>query len=479
MNMSGSINAVPYVRIRELAAEAHVSAITVIDEGIYRKTGQEKNRSKAMITTDMIQKIQDAWNRNPQVRVLQSAASKTMLSDIAYVPGKAAALEGPFSLELETGGATNQKKSGRCWLYAAMNIMRKIVAKQCNLKEFELSGNYLAFWDKLEKCNDFLELVIAGAGQPMEDRENEQIFRGIGDGGYWDMAVRLIKKYGVVPAWIMPETYQSENTSQLMDKVNTLLRKDGLELRKWIGQGRDVRARKEEMLGELYQVFCICFGQPVSEFDFEYRDRDNRYHADRHLTPFTFYEKYIGMALDDYITICNEETERKPLYRCYTFHYAGSMAGEDQRFLNLPMPDVKSLMLRQMEDGEPVWFSCDSDQGADRKAGIWDPDSFDYGAILGGLDLSMTKTERLISRESRLDHAMIMVGVNLDEAGNPNRWKIENSWGTENGRKGYFVASDAYVDEFVYQAIIHKKYLDEKQLAAYEAEPVALNPWEV
>lgn len=432
-----------------------------------------------MITKDMIRRYQTSWQENPQARVLQSAASRTVLSDVAFVPGKAARLEGPFSLELETRGVTNQKKSGRCWMYAAMNIMREIVAEKCNLKEFELSGNYLAFWDKLEKCNDFLELTMERAGQAITDRENEQLFRGIGDGGYWDMAVRLVKKYGVVPSWIMPETYQSENTSQLMDKVNTLLRKDGLELRELIGQGLDARARKEEMLGELYRTFCICFGEPVTEFDFEYRDKDNEYHVDRHLTPVAFYEKYIGMALDDYITVCNEETEKKPLYRCYTFHFASSMAGEDQKFLNLPMAELKDLMLRQMEEGEPVWFSCDSGQSSDRKAGIWDPDSFDYGAILGGLDLSMTKTERLVSRESHLDHAMIMVGVNLDETGRPNRWKIENSWGTENGRKGYFVASDAYVDEFVYQVIVHKKYLNERQLAAYEAEPVVLKPWEV
>ena len=412
------------------------------------------------------------------LRTLHAAAAKTELKDLAFVPEAAAKLNGDFSIELKTRGVTWQKKSGRCWMFAVMNILRERVSETCKLDKFELSGNYLAFYDKLEKANNFLELVIAHAGKPLSDRMNEYILGGVGDGGYWDMATDLVKKYGVVPASVMPETWQSTHTATFLDLLNTLLRKDAAQLRAIVARGEDPQPAKEEMLAEIYRMECIAFGQPPERFDFEYRDTDDIYHCDRGLNGRTFYEKYVGDALDDYITVTNHPTHGLPMNLYYVFHYMGSMANRDVINLNLTEEEMEALAIRQLQDGEPVWFGCDSGACGDRGEGVWDPASVDYSGLMGGVDFTMSKGDRLEYHESYATHAMILVGVNFDETGRPDRWKIENSWGEEAGRKGYFVCSEAYFREFVYEVIVRKKHLSEAQRKLLEAEPVRIQPWE-
>lgn len=429
------------------------------------------------IQTEQLKKWNETYRKDRSVRTLQAAMAKTELADLAYVPGDAAKLNGAFSIELKTRGITAQMKSGRCWMFAAMNIMREIVAEKCGLQEFELSGNYLAFYDKLEKANNYLEMAIASADKPVEDPMFQYLAKGIGDGGYFCMAVDLVKKYGVVPKSVMPETYQSTHTEKFMRLLNSLLRKDAAELRKRIRNGEDVTARKEEMLEEIYKAEAIVFGIPTERFDFGYRNAQGEYHCDTQITPKEFYDRYIGMELDQYVRVTNEPTETKEFYQTYIFHYVGSMAESDVTSLNLPIQEVKELCLKQLKDQEPVWFACDSGQYGDRKLGIWDPDSFDYEGLLGGVDLRMDKGERMLHRESFGTHAMILVGANVKEDGQPDRYKIENSWGKEAGQDGYFVCSDRYFDEFVYEAIIHRKHFNKQQQAAMEKEPIRVQPW--
>lgn len=430
------------------------------------------------ITPALLQRFHAQTAACGALKTLQAAVSKTELKDLAYVPANAAKLNGDFTLELKTRGVTWQQKSGRCWLYAVMNILRERVAETCKLDKFELSGNYLAFYDKLEKANNFLELIIENADKPLNDRMMEYILGGIHDGGYWDMATDLVKKYGVVPASAMPETWQSTHTEKLLELLNTLLRKDAARLRDVIAAGGDAQAEKEAMLAEFYRIECIAFGEPPQSFEFAYRDRDNVYHCERDLTGRSFYEKYIGDALDDYITVTNHPTRGLPMNLHYVFHYIGSMANRDIRNLNLTAQEMEDLTVRQLRDGEPVWFGCDSDAYGDRKLGIWDPDSLDYGGLLGGVDFTTSKGDRLVYHDSYACHAMIFVGVNFDENGRPDRWKIENSWGEEAGRQGYFVCSARYFHEYVYEVIVRKKHLTDAQRALLEQPPVRIQPWE-
>ena len=430
------------------------------------------------LTYEQLDAFRAGYENDRAARTATAAMAKTELGDLAFLPMEAAKLNGEFALEVKTRGVTAQEKSGRCWMFAALNILREVVAEKLGLKEFEFSENYLAFYDKLEKCNNFLEMVIASADKTLDDRMMEYILGGIGDGGYWDMAVDLIRKYGVVPKYVMPENYQSSHTEKFRKLMNDLLRKDACVLRAVAAAGGDLQAEKQRMMAELYKAECIVFGEPVQRFDFTYRDERGAYHADRGLTPQEFCERYVGFALEDYICVSNSPTAKTPLGALYEFHYMGSMAESNIRTLNLSMDELQELALAQLRGGTPVWFACDSGAFGDRKQGVWDPDSFDYEGLLGGAELRMSKTDALEYRQSGATHAMILVGADFDENGSPTRWKIENSWGKENGRDGYFVCSQRYFREYVYEAIIDKKLLSEAQRALLEAEPVVLQPWE-
>ncbi len=430
------------------------------------------------LSKETIASFRDAYDKDAQAHVLSAAAAKTELKNIAYVPGNAARLNGAFSIELKTRGITAQQKSGRCWMFACLNIMREIVAEKLHLKEFELSQNYITFYDKLEKANNFLEMIIANADKPVNDQMMQYILRGIDDGGYWGMAVDLIKKYGAVPKSAVPETYQSDHTDEFMTLINKLLKKDAMELRQRVQKGEDVSKRKEEMLAEVYKAECIAFGEPADTFDFAYRDEKNEYHIDRNLNPMSFYEKYIGMSLDDYTAVINEPTDNKKMDTPVVFHSMGNMADHDLFALNVNEEEMEALCVKQLEGGEPLWFACDAGAYGARKEGVWDPDSFEYDGLLGGVDLSMPKKDRLELRSSAATHAMLLTGVNFDENHKPDRWKIENSWGKENGRDGYYVCSEAYFKEYVYEAVVNKKYFSKEQLEMLKKEPVVIQGFE-
>ena len=429
------------------------------------------------INEEMLKAFRQNFENDPHAKSAQAACARTEIKDLVYLPMEAAKLNGEFSVEVRTRGITAQLKSGRCWMFALLNMLREEVADRCGLKEFEISENYLAFYDKLEKSNNVLEMAIRYADKDLDDRMSEYILDGFTDGGYWDMASDLVVKYGIVPKSVMPETYQSSHTERFTRMQKSLLRKDICELRKMVRNGEDPSERKQEMLAEIYKAECIVFGEPVQSFDFTYRDIKGEYHADYGITPLEFLKKYTGFNPDDYICCANEPTAVRKMNSVFEFHYIGCMADRNVRFLNLPMDELKDLAIRQLKSGKPVYFGCDSGAYGDRQEGVWDPASFDYANVLGGADFFMNKTDRLEYRDSSATHAMILVGVNLNEEGKPDRWKIENSWGKEVGKNGIFVCSDAYFDEFVYQAVIHKSLLNEKQLALLEAEAEEILPW--
>ncbi len=430
------------------------------------------------ITKELLERFRAEAAERKELRTLQAAMAKTELKDLAFVPEAAAKLNGDFAIELKTRGVTFQQRSGRCWLYAVLNILRERISETCRLDKFELSANYLSFYDKLEKANNFLELVIENAHKPLNDRMMEYVLGGVGDGGYWDMATDLVAKYGVVPAAVMPETWQSTHTEKFLKLLNTLLRKDAVRLRAVVADGGDGQAEKEKMLAEIYRMECIAFGEPPKTFSFEYRDKDDVFHCERGLTGRSFYEKYLPGALDEYITVTNHPTHGLPMDLYYVFHYMGSMANRDVINLNLTLEEMEELTVKQLRDGEPVWFGCDSGAWGDRDKGVWDPDSLDFSGLMGGVDFTMSKGDRLEYHDSFATHAMIFVGVNFDENGTPDRWKIENSWGEEAGRKGYFVCSEKYFREFVYEVIVRKKHLTDAQRALLEGEPKRIQPWE-
>ena len=295
------------------------------------------------------------------------------------------------------------------------------------------------------------------------------------------MLCSLIEKYGVVPKTAYPESKSSSASREMDATLTEKLREDACILRKLHKEGKDLdelRTRKTRMLGEIYRLLCICLGEPPKTFTFEYRDADDHFHRETGLTPKRFFEKYVGVDLSDYVSLINAPTADKPYGRSYTVRYLGNVKeGRPVRYLNLPIEELKKAAIAQMQDGQPVWFGCDVGKCSERDSGIMDLDIRSLEDLLD-TRFTMTKAERLDYGQSLMTHAMVFQGVNLDENGKPNRWRVENSWGKEPGKDGYYLMTDRWFDEYMYQVVVNKKYLTPEQLAAYNAEPIALEPWD-
>ncbi|AVK61887.1 aminopeptidase [Lactobacillus sp. CBA3605] len=436
--------------------------------------------SKA-ISMDQIANFQADLDQRADAKVIERSVTKNGIlasSQDIQAMGQTTPV---FSIDLDTGSVANQKQSGRCWMFAALNTMRHALADQFKLKDFELSQNYTFFWDKFEKANYFYENVLATADEPTSSRKVAWLMTTPQqDGGQWDMLVALIQKYGIVPKSVMPETYNSSKSAEINSTLNLKLRKDAVELRELVAaktSAADIQDRKEKMLNEVYRMLAMAFGEPVTEFDWEYRDDDKNYHIDQGLTPQSFFKKYIGWNLDDYVSIINAPTDDKPYNHTYTIEMLGNvLGGRAVKHLNVSMADFKQLAIKQLQAGQSVWFGCDVGQSSDRQKGIMATDVYRKDELFD-VDLAMSKAERLDYGESLMTHAMVITGVDLVN-GQPTKWKVENSWGDKVGTKGFFVMSDAWLDEYCYQVVVNKQFLTADLKAAQAEEPTVLAPWD-
>lgn len=433
------------------------------------------------ITNERTQAFREAFAKNSKQTALQRGVVKNGIR--ASAENMQAHVENTpvFSIDLATGKVANQKQSGRCWMFAALNTFRHRLLTTFQLKDFELSQNYTFFWDKYEKANYFYENILNTAEQSVTSREVAFLLQTPQqDGGQWDMIVSLFQKYGVVPKSVMPESSNSSNSRDLNNYLNKLLRKHAVLLRQMVAEdatAEEIQANREAMLQEVYNLLAISLGTPPTVFDFEYRDDEKNYHLDQGLTPQSFYEKYVGIDLDECVSIINAPTDDKPFMKSYTVDMLGNVVdGKQVKYLNLEMDEFKTLAIKQLELGESVWFGCDVGQSSTRDSGIMALDAYDVEDLFD-VDLTMTKAERLDYGESMMTHAMVLTGVDLID-NQAKKWKVENSWGEKVGEKGFFVMSDEWMDEYTYQIVVRKEFLTPEQLAAFEAEPTVLAPWD-
>ncbi len=430
------------------------------------------------MTKENIVKMKENYEgRN--LRVLQNAVLKNGINNAVVNNEVYNRTHHVFSENIETGKVTYQKQSGRCWIFAALNTFRHKMNKEYNLENFELSQSYVFFWDKFEKSNYFLDNIIKTRNEEIDSRIVRHLLQTPQqDGGQWDMLVSVIKKYGVVPKSVQGEVFHSSSSAMLNNLLNKKLRLGAQKLREAINMSEDQLIElKDEIMNEIYAFLCVMLGVPQEVVDFEYYDKDKKFHRDLGLTPVEFFNKYVNMNLDDYISIINAPTDDKPYYRTFTVDFLGNVTGNEVKYLNLPMDEFKNLAIEQIKQGETVWFGCDVGQISDRLGGMMDLDVFEYEQSFG-FDILQDKKNALDYSESLMTHAMVLSGVNLDENGKSNRWKVENSWGEEPGNKGYFVMSDAWMDRFTYQIVVNKKYLTEKQKEALKQDPIRLKPWD-
>lgn len=448
---------------------------------------------------------QSQFDSKPAYRVAANAAVNNGLLSAAADYQGIRSLPRTFSLELKQGSITNQKRSGRCWMFAGLNVCRYEILHTLGLDDFELSETYLFFWDKVEKANFFLESVLDTLDEPLDSRVFEAInAEPTSDGGWWWMFANLVRKYGLMPKEAFPESKNSESSADMDQYVDAKCREDAAELRRRHRNGESLstlREVKARMLSEIYRMVAISLGEPPKTFDFVVRVKDQDEDKDksdeakkqeearakkgfvpgkviqeRGITPLGFAKKYLPMDLFDYVDLM--DAPQKDYGHVYTIKHEGNVVGGHSiSFANVGMDVMKKALVRQLQDGHPAWFACDCLIFSLRDKGIFDRASVN---VEGLLDVSYTldKADRLRYLESIGNHAMTIQGVDLDENGNPDRWKIENSWGKEPGENGYFVMSDDWFSQYVYDVVIRREYLDKPTQAVADSAPVEVEAWD-
>lgn len=433
---------------------------------------------KHEINAQSLAKLKKEYLANPKNTVVRHALSKTKISDLVYVDNAQVDTVQKFNIEVKSLPVCNQRQSGRCWIFAGLNVIREKIAKEINCPNFELSQNYISLYDKIEKCNWAMEVLISMKDRDIDDRELKFILScPVGDGGQWDMFVSLVDKYGLMPKDAHFENAQSNSTMFSNRLINTTLRQFAAAVHN--KSDKEVEALRDEYLVKFYNLLSNCFGVPAEKFEFSYIDKDGKLHEEGEYTPVEFAEKFhIKEYLSNMQSIVNAPTSDKEYLKTYTIKYLGNVVGGKKVIhLNLEMSRVEELIINQLKDGKVVWFGSDVGYYGDRSSGTWDISMFDYKTPFD-MDYEMDKAESMDYLVSAMNHAMVITGVQLNKAGKPVRWKIENSWGADVGDKGYFVMSERFFEKYVYQAVVEKDYLNEKELAALKEEPVELKPWD-
>ncbi|MCR4689680.1 MAG: C1 family peptidase [Saccharofermentans sp.] len=387
-----------------------------------------------------------------------------------------------FSIDLKQGDITDQKNSGRCWIFAACNTFRYELIKKYNLKTFELSQNYIFFYDKLEKANYFFLNAIKLKDEDVSGRLYSFLNSDpLCDGGQWDMLANIVKKYGVVPSYAYPDSKNATSSTWLDEFLTSIVRERAIWMKEAAKNGATTQTlndMRQIALNEVYRVLAITLGQPPKDFDLILRDEDDKVITEEGITPKDFFDKYIGIDLDSRISIINATSEDKPFGKTYSVKYLGNVTeGNAVKYLNLPMDSFKQAVIAQLKDGHPVWFGSDCMKFSLREEGVFDRKACGVESFFN-VKYNFTKADRLTYGDSAMNHAMVILGVNLDKDGKPNRWRIENSWGEKAGSKGYYVCSDEWFDEFVYQAVVDKKYLKAKDRKLWSQDAIWLEPWD-
>lgn len=431
------------------------------------------------LTVQELEKFSAEFNKKPENKVVARAAQRSGVLEASYNDRVQGQLTRVFSTELDTNNVTNQKHSGRCWLFATLNVLRHAFGKKYKAKDFTFSQAYNFFWDKIERANMFYNRILDSADMPLDSRQvKADLDFACSDGGQFQMAAALVEKYGVVPSYAMPETFNTNDTTGFATALGDKLKRDALVLRhlKQYGKDDEIKKVREKFLSEVYQMTAIAVGEPPKTFDLEYRDDDKKYHLEKNLTPLEFLHKYMGdVDFDDYVVLTNAPDH--DYNKLYGLPSEDNIEGSLRiKLLNVPMEYLSSAAIAQLKDGEAVWFGNDVLRQMDRKTGYLDTNLYKLDDLFG-VDLKMSKADRLKTGVGQVSHAMTLVGVDEDN-GEVRQWKVENSWGDKSGVKGFYVMNNEWFKDYVYEVVVHKKYLTENQKKLAEGPITDLPAWD-
>lgn len=432
------------------------------------------------ISNDLLMQLRE--EESAKVALARNAATQVGIQAASLNREKIQHTSTAVSHRLDDWKATSQKKSGRCWLFSSLNFLRSRARESLGVKNFEFSQSYVFFWDKFERANWFLTDIIATSDEPVDGRLVQFLLGDVlGDGGQWDMAVSVYMKYGLVPKEVMPESEASTNSRPMNARLRAVLHIGALRLREAIAAGasaEEVDTQRRKILADVWKILVVCLGEPPARFNWQWRDDEGNFHRDGEITPHEFYERHVGVDLSEYICLVDDPRPENPKGSMETVEHLGNVVGgRPIRYLNAPVDEIKRIAAAQIAAGEPVWFGADVSQPYDRGLGFFVTGIHDYDGLFD-VDFSSTKLERVRSGESAMDHAMLFTGVDLDEAGEPRAWRVENSWGDEPGDSGFFTMDDQWFTDNVFEVVVPKSALPEDLAAAVDSEPIVLPAWD-
>ena len=432
------------------------------------------------ISNDLLMQLHE--EESAKVALARNAATQVGIEAASLNREKIQHTSTAVSHRLDDWKATSQKKSGRCWLFSSLNFLRSRARESLGVKNFEFSQSYVFFWDKFERANWFLTDIIATSDEPVDGRLVQFLLGDVlGDGGQWDMAVSVYMKYGLVPKEVMPESEASTNSRPMNARLRAVLHIGALRLREAIAAGasaEEIDTQRRKILADVWKILVVCLGEPPVRFNWQWRDDEGNFHRDGEITPHEFYERHVGVDLSEYICLVDDPRPENPKGSMETVEHLGNVVGgRPIRYLNAPVEEIKRIAAAQIAAGEAVWFGADVSQPYDRGLGFFVTGIHDYDGLFD-VDFSSTKLERVRSGESAMDHAMLFTGVDLDEAGQPRAWRVENSWGDEPGDSGFFTMDDQWFTDNVFEVVVPKSALPEDLAAAVDTEPIVLPAWD-
>ncbi|MBQ0112786.1 MAG: C1 family peptidase [Bacteroidales bacterium] len=429
------------------------------------------------LTTDQLNKIKAGYEKLGANKALSKITANNDIKKLATNPNIKANRDVHFSNVVPNKGISDQKQSGRCWMFSGFNVLRNEMIQKYNLGAFELSQNYLFFYDQLEKSNMFLTLVLKHKSEPLTSQHNDWLFKNVlSDGGTFCGVIDLVTKYGVVPSTVQPETFNSNNTSRIDNLITLKLKEDALELRGIKAEAK-AESRKIEMLSEIYRMLVMAYGEPTTEFTYTLKDASGKVISTEKYTPKSFYEKHIGKDLvNSYVMLMNDPS--RPFYKLYEVENdRHTMDGHNWKYINLPADDIKQMAIASIKDSTLMYFSCDVGKCYDSETGTLDLNNFDYETIFD-VKFGMDKKQRIQTFASGSTHAMTLKGVDLDENGKAIKWLIENSWGPSAGYEGNLIMTDEWFDEYMFRLVVDKKYVPENILKILDSKAEMLPPWD-
>lgn len=432
------------------------------------------------IDDTMIKKFKESIKDDAETRALRNAITNNDIQKLALSHDNINKVNHYFSNKVTTKGITNQKSSGRCWLFTGLNTLKPYVLEKYHLDEFDFSQNYSFFWDQLEKANLFLEGIIETRDKDIEDRKVEWLLKHpIGDGGQWTTFTDIVQKYGLVPKTAMPETNNSENTRWMSKLLRRKLREDAMKIREWHSNGMELenlRKEKITMLSDIYRILSLTLGEPPDEFTWQYKDKDGNISTPKNYTPKAFYDEAIGLNLDDYIMFMNDPS--REYYKLYEIEYDRSVYdGRNWKYINLPTNEIKEFAKLSIIDNEALYFSCDVGKQLNTEEGTLDLNNYNYDDLFG-VKFGMDKKQRIQTFESGSSHGMTLIGFNQDETGKIDKWLLENSWGPDKGYKGYLTMTDEWFDEYMFRVVVNKKFVSDEVKKILDQKAIMLPPWD-